>query len=866
MSKIVLIIAFLILTFHVFGKDVSIEQAMQIAEKFLNSNTAMGLKNASVYEIKDAGDIFQKNYFSNTGLKSAYIQNRDLYAFNLGESGGFVIVSGDDAAIPILGYSETGHINPLEMPQNVLKWLEGYKQQIQFIKANQIEQSEESKTLWNDPANRLKSAHMVVPLIKTQWNQNPYYNDKCPFDRRYNERTVTGCPATAMAQIMKYWEYPKKGIGFHSYQHKRYGMLSANFSDTYYDWEAMPTKVTSYNDAVATLMYHCGVAVEMEYNVGKEGGSGSQVIIDPTKYRDNFTVENALLTYFGYDSNIKGLYRAGYTDNEWKAILKAELDAGRPIQYAGYGQGGHTFVCDGYDTGDYFHMNWGWGGQDDGYYLLDALEPSNGGTGAGARRYNDGQQALIGIKPPDALQSYELKINDDVTINQTTIAYGEAFEIVTDIKNAGTNIFNGDYCAAIFDINNVFIDSIDTKIGVILNGGYHYTNGISFTTEGMLSLLPGDYNIFICYRPTGGSWNVIKPETGDTGTKYIARLKVINENTLSLYSEMKVQTETIYTNDSLSVWLDVANYDESDFAGSFVLSLYDQNGEYVTTVEEKTNMNLPSNCHYEGGVTFSTDNLEVEPGTYFLALMHQKEGAEDELTGSSGTFINPIKIIVQQAPYEMDMYENNDSISQSFVLTANYANDNAQITTKGSNIHVGNDWDFYAVNLEAGYDYQVDIQLHDTYSGDQENNYSVDGLFLYSLDGVNWSTTYDDGLEGKINAAGNSTLYCIVSPYFLGETGTYLLDFQIERKIVSNNASRLDNAEITVYPNPCKDMLTVSGSHLEDYTLSNLSGQVVKSGQFNNRRMVDISHLTKGIYLMTITSNGRKQVRKILKE
>ncbi|GAH70824.1 unnamed protein product, partial [marine sediment metagenome] len=268
----------------------------------------------------------------------------------------------------------------------VIKWLEGYKQQIQFIKRNGIEQTENIRALWNGSVNSLKSPQSSVsPLLTTQWNQAPYVNAKCPYDDSYQELTVTGCPATAMAQIMKYWEYPAKGFGFHSYQHDKYGTLSANFGSTYYDWDAMPNTISSSNDAIATLMYHCGVAVEMNYNVSSEGGSGSYVIKDALgRYSDNQTVENALPTYFSYDSTIEGLYRIDYSDDDWKAILKAELDASRPIQYAGYGQGGHTFVCDGYDENDYFHMNWGWGGYYDGYFLLDALTPGSGGIGSGA--------------------------------------------------------------------------------------------------------------------------------------------------------------------------------------------------------------------------------------------------------------------------------------------------------------------------------------------------------------------------------------------------------------------------------------------------------------------------------------------------
>lgn len=779
MKKTLLLITVLLLTFFAFGEEVAIEQAKQVAQSYLTNNVSSLLKGTTNFELTDAGEIFNRECFVGSALKSDSKKNRDIYVFNIGENNGFIIVSGDDAAIPILAYSNSGSITPNEMPQNVVKWLEGYKQQILYIKKNDVEQTKLIEDLWKGSNSKLKSTKSSVsPLLSTKWNQAPYVNAYCPYDYDYNELTVTGCPATAMAQIMKYWEYPAKGSGFHSYQHNKYGVVSANFGATYYDWDAMPNVVNSSNDAVATLMYHCGVAVEMNYGVEVSGS----YMIKRSGYSDNQTVENALPTYFGYASTIEGLERADYTDREWKSILKEELSAGRPIQYAGYGQGGHTWVCDGYDENDYFHMNWGWGGYCDAYFLLDALSPGIGGVGSGAGNYNFGQQALIGIKPPTSQQTYELEIYEDVEISKPTIRYGEGFTITTDILNDGSNAFYGDYCAAVFNDQDVCVDIVEIKEDRNLTSGYHYTNGITFSTEGMFSLLPGDYYIRIFYRPTGGNWNIITADFWSFFTKDYVEFEVENFNIPTLYSEISVLTENVYSNNPLSVWLDVDNgnpYD--DFKGSFVLALYDLEGWRVTTIEEKTNMSLPYNCHYENGLTFSTENLDVEPGTYLLALQHKRDGGNYELTGSRDSYINPIKIIVKQAPYEKDIYEDNNFTSESYNLSVNFINNSASVATTGSNIHVGNDWDFYSIDLESGYNYNIDIQLHDSYSDGNEESYSVDGLFLYSLDGENWSEAYDYLMVNSITTSGGKTLYCMVSPYFLGETGTYLLEINMSR-------------------------------------------------------------------------------------
>lgn len=870
MKKFLLLIVAIFLTIQIFGKDVTIKQARQIAEKFLNGNSGSGLKSITTGDLMDVGDIFNRLLFSTSILKSSVDKNRDIYIFNINESSGFIIVSGDDAAIPILAYSKSGSITPKKTPKNIIKWLEGYRHQIQFIKKNNIEQSGEIEALWNGKVNQLKSTHnSVAPLLSTKWDQAPYVNAKCPYDATYNELTVTGCPATAMAQIMKYWEYPEKGFGFHSYQHNKYGTLSANFGSTYYNWDEMPNTVNSTNDAVTTLMYHCGVAVEMDYNVSSEGGSSSYVIKDDNnRHPDEQTVENALITYFGYASTIEGIERVNYSDAVWKDILKTELDAGRPIQYAGFGQGGHTFVCDGYDVNEYFHMNWGWGGYYDGYYLIDALFPGSGGIGSGAGSYNDGQQALIGIKPPDESQSYELEIYSDVEIDKSTIAYGEGFTVSTDILNDGTNTFNGDYCAAVFDENDAFVGFVEIKTGYSLVHDYHYTDGIEFTTNGMLSLLPGDYYVNIFYRSTGGNWNIINADFWDVLTYDYVEIEVVNENLISLYSTINLQTNAIYSNDSLSVWLDIANYSTVDFSGIFDVSLFNLEGDFVITIEEKTNMGLSSNSHYVNGLTFSTDNLDVEPGTYLVALSHKWDGDDYELTGSTSSFINPIKVIVKEPPYEKDIFENNDSIVASYPFTVNYNASSAVIKTTGSNIHVGNDWDFYSFNLEEGYNYNIDIRLHDAYNSDNGNSYSVDALFLYSLDGLNWSEIYDDVMPNSINTSGNKTLYCVVSPYFLGETGTYLLDVNIERTINTSNVEITKNSDISIYPNPCSDYISVLCSDkLGQYSIYDLNGKLLLSDIFSeSNNSINVFSLPQGTYLINVATKNKHYTKKIIKE
>src|ERR1035437_3310116 len=264
----------------------------------------------------------------------------------------------------------------------------------------------------------------VAPLVQTTWNQSPNYNAMCP------SSSVTGCVATAMAQIMRFWNCPAVCTGSSSYCDctsggfsNQYGTLSANYGATTYNWSNMPLNVTGANTDVATLNYQCGVSVEMDYS---PSGSGAQVI------GGNPSAQYSYITYFGYDPNtIQGLDKASYSDAQWIALLKGDLNIGRPIQYIGAdpSAGGHTWVCDGYDTNDNFHMNWGWGGADDGYFGINALS-------AGGYTFSDQNAALIGIQP---LASIALDAGVAAVNSPSGIYCSGTFTPSVKIKNYGAN-------------------------------------------------------------------------------------------------------------------------------------------------------------------------------------------------------------------------------------------------------------------------------------------------------------------------------------------------------------------------------------------------------------------------------------------
>ena len=418
MRKLLLLTVSLLLTATtLFAERVSQEDAALVAKNFMSASTTQpGVKKAT------AAKMVLK--------KAASATENQYYVYENASGEGWVMVAADDAITPILAYSKTGTFRTDNMPINVRKWLGKYDNFIKKVEADGFVATEEAQNQWkklrkglpDDPAGTV----VIGPLVQTQWDQDEPYNNLCPGTGTSGEgstKAYTGCVATAMAQVMKFWEWPVKGTGSHSYtplnpntggSQTKYGTQSANFGNTTYDWANMLNKYTNsasstQKTAVATLMYHCGVATEMMYGDYEWGGSGTYTT-NYGSWSESDNAQNALYNYFGY-KKATGYMRDGYTyqgtkyydswtDADWTAMVKEELDKNHPIMYGGSGdEGGHSFICDGYDTQNYFHFNWGWSGSNDGWYKLDNLVPGSGGAGGGSYSFSEDQDVIIGIVP-----------------------------------------------------------------------------------------------------------------------------------------------------------------------------------------------------------------------------------------------------------------------------------------------------------------------------------------------------------------------------------------------------------------------------------------------------------------------------------
>jgi len=312
-----------------------------------------------------------------------------LYIFNA--ENGFVMIAGDKRVSPVLAFSDHQRYNDEDVIPPVQMWMDQYRRQIAAIKAYDVPEN----AAWERLKGRgevFRDGSSVSPLMKSHWGQGAFYNYYCPRDYMgENYRVVTGCVATAMAQLIYYYRFPETGEGSYSYLDSTYGVQSADYANTHYDYSAMCDDPTSINPAISTLMHHCGVGVDMVY-----GPDGSGMY--------NHSAAHVLRTYFKFSPETQYVFRDS-TDLDWDSLIVTHLHRNMPLYYAGWSEpnvNGHGFICDGYrmvDSNYYYHFNFGWDGEYDGYFYTDAMNLI--GT-----HFNYAQELIINAYPDTTRFTY----------------------------------------------------------------------------------------------------------------------------------------------------------------------------------------------------------------------------------------------------------------------------------------------------------------------------------------------------------------------------------------------------------------------------------------------------------------------------
>ncbi len=499
MKRFTMIVALLLMVaMPMMAERVSPETAQKVATTFLNNN---GAKAAQLTDLSKAADF------------------PNLYIFTTENS--FVVMSADDCAQPILGYSLSDNFIVDDMPENLRWWLQQYSDEIQWGIENGIQPDKSTADEWQDLKEGKNSKDtpttVVEPLLTTEWDQGSPYNMYCPTG------TVTGCVATAMAQVMKYWNYPKQGQGSHSYtpeMHPNFGEQSANFGETTYRWDKM---TNTYNNtssdeekrAVATLMYHCGISVDMNYGYSSDGGSGAT----------SSKVVSALVDYFKYSPSATYITKDAYTDEQWIGFLQSELNESRPVFYRGrFENGGHAFVCDGYRSDNYFHFNWGWSGYQDDYWLIGALNPLSGGIGSGEGTFNLENAVIAWIEPLSNLTAPTISAiatNGTITLEWNAITDAISYNIYRDNIRIATNVTEN-YYADNDVVSGIYYEYFVRAVSedTISNPSNHVTKMCFYR-----DYTPSDLSVFFSENDTILKWEA--PENKSTnlhyGLNYFAR-------------------------------------------------------------------------------------------------------------------------------------------------------------------------------------------------------------------------------------------------------------------------------------------------------------------------------------------------------
>ena len=617
------------MTIIIKAGDVTPEVAMKQAADFVKERVANGSRRAP-------GAMSQ---LSMTKKVSG------LYVINIGKSEGFVIVSPDDHTDAILGYADSGNLNPDNMPDNMKAWLQGYADEIAWAKRNNITAS---ATTAQRAHRAVKTA--IAPLVTAQWNQSEPYNNKCPAFFEYGQ-CVTGCVATAMAQVL-YYTATKAGVGestiskaIAAYDCKRnWGGLGQIHVDeveasTTFKWNKMKDTYTSSEtgeaDAVATLMLACGASVNMDYsNVDNGGSSANSDIID-----------DALKTYFGYDKTTQYADRSFYSYLNWIELLYNELSQGRAILYCGQSiGGGHEFVCDGYQGEDYFHINWGWGGKSDGFFKLAALDPDEQGIGGSTSTegYNAGQSAVIGIQLKGGTgtvldvhkNTVSLTLND-VSADKTSITTDEIANITFKITNNSEDIYDGEigikYIDGDLGDGKMFIiPAKGTKDCVVefrplATGTYKIT---AFKPNGEGGYGSIDASKFVTVTVDGGSGTL--PSSSDLDlTASLKSIENANAGKTEVYGngnlESTIKAVITITNPSTT----------TNFKGRFrvYMNFVDNPGYYYVTTKT---ISIPAGGSYD--FEFSRSNVQLNKN-YRFATCYNRTGSDfTSQVNAGGTF------------------------------------------------------------------------------------------------------------------------------------------------------------------------------------------------------------------------------------
>ncbi|MBQ6306369.1 MAG: thiol protease/hemagglutinin PrtT [Bacteroidales bacterium] len=698
-------------------------------------------------------------------LDLAYTQTTEsganaLYVFNF--EGGYMIMAADDVAQPILAFGEEGCFDANNIPDGLAYYLRHYARQIEYAVTNNMTADPEIAEQWEqirrDGVIRGERSMRgdVAPLISTNWNQDHPFNYYCPTGHGGpNGRAYAGCVATAMSMVMKRWNWPDHGQGSHSYTPSGYATQSVDFENTYYQWDNMPNSVNNSNyQAVALLMYHCGVAVDMQY--GADGsGAHSQDVPD------------AIFNYFRYTKNANRLDRDLYTRNEWEEILISNLQEGFPMYYSGAeGNSGHAFVCCGYRESDRkFYFNWGWSGFNNNYFAIDALNTYSG-------NFNDYQGVII-----DMIPDY---------------VYDGLIPAVTDLE--------------------VVAENAHSNVGVV-----SWTNptssldGTTLENIEQVVLLRNDQEIFSQANVVPGEVMTFEDNVPDYDC-YNYRIYFVSNGAKGRPAEFRYQYGPTCT------WKVVGQTTNFQGWNGGKIQVKNRFGSVIKEVTMTGSTPISQQIAMpEGNVTFNWVAPNSTVSNMTINIKNSSNSSVYTFTGNSN-----------QVPATLYTGDNDCAGCQPPTnLAGEY-----QWTNEG-----------FGTMLTWSYDEEP--QSFKVYRSEDGINYemiaTVDKTLREYLDIVDAGDYYY-----QVTAFRS---YCESTPAWVDEETDYV---HVEVTSVSENG----DAGLSVYPNPANTLMSVEAEGLQQVTICNVMGQVVKMQRCaEDGVVINTADLASGIYTISVKTN-----------
>lgn len=490
----------------------------------------------------------------------------DVFVFTTAGSG-YLAVPADDCAPAVLGYSTSGSVDAASMPPAMKWWLGEYGRQLRAAGAS-------ATAARGASVERAK----IWPMLTSEWNQSAPFNDMCP--EIDGKRAVTGCVATALAQVMRYHQWPEHGTGRNAYTSGG-SDVSLDFSSVTFDWADMADTYAAAsadavaNGAVAQLMFACGVAVDMQYGTSESGASV-------------FAVAKAMSEYFGYDAAVRYVSRDYYGLEEWEDYVYSQLRDYGPVQYSGQSNdGAHSFVCDGYDADGYFHINWGWGGMSDGYFLLAALDPEQQGVGGSTSGYNFDQSVIACVsKPkPGSVPYINMLMEGTFAASPSSVALGEQLLVEGETFNFSTVDVSGTPGLKLVDESGATVYAPGAAVSDLrpLSGiGSYYVTLPSELAEGTYTATPAFYTSY-------GQWQDIPVRISGPQS-----LTVTVANDVATISEAPAATvraidfrllSELYEGQQMHLGAELVNEGNEEFYGAVAPVLVNSSGSVVAMGE-----------------------------------------------------------------------------------------------------------------------------------------------------------------------------------------------------------------------------------------------------------------------------------------